>query len=39
MQEGGAVKYSIRGPLRSTVTACHCRTYRRFRLGGIGAEA
>jgi hypothetical protein len=30
----GAVRYSIRGPLRSTVTACHCTTCRRFT-GGI----
>ena len=30
----GAVRYSIRGPLRSTVIACHCRTCRRFT-GGL----
>lgn len=32
----GSVKYSVVGPLRSTVTACHCRTCRRFS-GGIYA--
>jgi len=32
----GAVSYSVRGPLRSTVTACHCRTCRRFS-GGLWA--
>jgi hypothetical protein len=30
----GAVKYSIRGPMRSSVVACHCRTCRRFT-GGL----
>lgn len=30
----GAVRYAIRGPLRAKVTACHCRTCRRFS-GGI----
>lgn len=30
----GSVKYSIRGPLRSTVVACHCTTCRRFT-GGL----
>jgi hypothetical protein len=32
----GAVKYAVKGPLRSTVTACHCRTCRRFS-GGLWA--
>ena len=30
----GAVKYFLRGPLRSAVVACHCKTCRRFT-GGI----
>ena len=30
----GAVRYSVRGPLRSTVVACHCEYCRRFT-GGL----
>jgi hypothetical protein len=30
----GSVRYSVRGPLRSTVTACHCSSCRRFT-GGL----
>lgn len=32
----GSVKFSVLGPLRSTVTACHCTTCRRFT-GGLWA--
>ncbi|MBL6751316.1 MAG: GFA family protein [Nevskia sp.] len=32
----GGVTFSIVGPLRSTVTACHCNTCRRFT-GGLWA--
>jgi len=30
----GSVHYSIHGPVRSTVVACHCRSCRRFT-GGV----
>lgn len=30
----GAVKYTVRGPLRSAVVACHCENCRRFT-GGL----
>jgi hypothetical protein len=32
----GSVKYSVHGPLRSSVVACHCRNCRRFT-GGLWA--
>ncbi|MGH8134954.1 MAG: GFA family protein [Steroidobacteraceae bacterium] len=32
----GAVRFSIRGPLRSSVVACHCTTCRKFT-GGLWA--
>jgi len=35
----GAVRFSVRGPIRRTVTACHCRTCRRFSGGVFAATA
>jgi hypothetical protein len=32
----GAVRFTVRGPIRRTVTACHCSTCRRFS-GGLFA--
>src|SRR5262249_36124273 len=35
----GAVKFHFRGPLRPTVTACHCRTCRKFSGGLLASVA
>ena len=35
----GAVRFSVRGPIRRTVTACHCVTCRKFSGGLFAATA